>query len=133
LGVTVPIADITIPTTNVTPSTDGGPSSLFFSYPSQFPPPLGTTTSKHAGSQPIGLDMITQVSAGTPTVQLLGLTPLPVPVGSIVTAVLNALDPVLSSVDNNVMTPLLQVLGLDVGSADVSATGLQCDTPTLVK
>lgn len=133
LGLTVPIADITIPTTNITPSTDGGPSSLFFSYPTQFPPPLGTTTSKHAGSQPIGLDTITQVSAGTPTVQLLTLTPLPVPVGNVVTAVLNALDPVLSNVDNNVMTPLLQVLGLDVGSADVTALSLQCDTPTLVK
>ena len=59
----IPIADITIPTTNVTPSTDGGPSTLSFTYPSQFPPPLGTTTSKHAGSQPIGLDTLTQISA----------------------------------------------------------------------
>lgn len=127
----VPIADITIPTTNVTPTTDGGPTDLFFSHPSQFPPPLGTTTSKHAGSQPIGLGTLTQVSAGTPTVQLLGLTPLPVPVATIVSAVIDALDPVLTNLDNNVMTPLLQVLGLDVGSADVTADALQCDTPTL--
>ena len=131
LGIPVPIADVTIPTTNVTPSTDGGPTDLFFSYPSQFPPPLGTVTSKHAGSQPIGLDTLTQISAGTPTVQLLTLTPLPVPVGNIVTAVLNALDPVLANLDNNVMTPLLQMLGLDVGSADVTADSLQCNTPTL--
>ncbi|HUR24084.1 MAG TPA: hypothetical protein VMZ73_09460 [Acidimicrobiales bacterium] len=127
----VPIADITIPTTNVTPSTDGGPTNLSFNYPSEFPPPLGTTTSKHAGSQPIGLGTLTQISAGTPTVQLLTLTPLPVPVGNIVTAVLNALGPVLASVDNNVLTPLLQVLGLDIGSADVTADRLQCNTPTL--
>lgn len=131
LGV-IPIADIAIPTTNVVPSTDGGPSSLFFSYPSQFPPPLGTTTSKHAGSQPIGLDTLTQVSAGTPTVQLLTATPLPVPVGSVVTAVLSALGPVLGNLDSNVMTPLLQVLGLDIGSADVTALSLQCDTPALI-
>lgn len=131
LGIPVPIADVIIPTTNVTPSTDGGPSDLFFSYPAQFPPPLGTTTSKHAGSQPIGIGTLTQISAGTPTVQLLGATPLPVPVGDIVTAVLNALGPVLTNVDNNVMTPLLQVLGLDVGSADVTADSLQCDTPAL--
>lgn len=131
LGIPVPIADVIIPTTNVTPSTNGGPSDLFFSYPTQFPPPLGTTTSKHAGSQPIGIGTLTQISAGTPTVQLLGATPLPVPVGDIVTAVLNALGPVLTNVDNNVMTPLLQVLGLDIGSADVTADSLQCDTPAL--
>ena len=131
LGLPVNIADVTIPTTNVTPSTDGGASTLSFSYPTQFPPPLGTVTSKHAGSQPLGLDTLTQISAGTPTVQLLTLTPLPVPVGNIVTAVLNALDPVLANLDNNIMTPLLQVLGLDLGSADVTADALQCNTPTL--
>lgn len=129
---TIPIADVTIPTTNVTPSTDGGPANLSFSYPSEFPPPDGTTTSKHTGSSPVGLDALTQISAGTPTVQLLTLTPLPIAVGDIVTAVLNALDPVLAGVDNNVLTPLLDVLGLDVGNADVTALALQCDTPALV-
>ena len=44
---------------------------------------------------------------------------------------LNALDPVLANLDADVVTPLLQVLGLDVGSADVTALALQCNTPTL--
>ncbi|HEX2119957.1 MAG TPA: hypothetical protein VHF91_12285, partial [Acidimicrobiales bacterium] len=131
LGV-IPIADVIIPTTNVVPTTDGGPSDLTFLYPSQFPPPLGTTTTQHAGSDPIGLNGLTQINAGTPTVQLLTLTPLPVPVGTIVTAVTNALGPVLGNVDSLVLTPLLDILGLDVGSADVTALSLRCGTPTLV-
>ncbi len=128
----VPIADVTIPTTNTTPETNGGPGDLFFSHPTQFPPPDGTTTSKHHGSDPIGLATPTLISAGTPSVQLLTLTPLPVPVGTIVTAVLSALNPVLTNLDSNVLKPLLQVLGLDIGSADVTALALQCDTPTLI-
>lgn len=129
---TIPIADVTVPTTNVTPTTDGGATDRFFSHPTEFPPPDGTTTSKHAGSNPLGLDALTQITAGTPTVQLLGVTPLPIPVGNVVTAVLNALDPVLALVDTNVLTPLLDVLGLDIGSADVTALALQCNTPTLI-
>ena len=129
---TIPIADVAIPTTEAVPSTDGGPSDLSFSYPTEFPAPLGTETSKHAGSQPIGLSTLTSVTAGTPTVTLLTLTPLPVPVGNIVTAVLAALTPVLANVDNQVVTPLLQALGLDVGSADVTALGLACAVPSLV-
>jgi uncharacterized membrane protein len=128
----VPIADIVIPTTNVVPTTDGGPTDLTFLYPSQFPPPLGTTTSQHAGSNPVGLNGLTQVNTGTPTVQLLTLTPLPVPVGAIVAAVKNALNPVLGNVDSLVLTPLLDVLGLDVGSGDVTALSLKCGTPTLI-
>lgn len=131
LGVPVNIADVTIPTTNVVPSTNGGSADLTFSYPTEFPPPAGTTTSKHTGSQPIGLGSLTTITAGTPTVTLLTLTPLPVPVGTIVTAVVSALSPVITNVDNTIMTPLLQALGLDIGSADVTALALQCDTPTL--
>jgi uncharacterized membrane protein len=127
----IPIADVTIPTTNVVPSTNGGAANLTFNYPSEFPPPAGTTTSKHTGSQPIGLSTLTQITAGTPTVQLLTLTPLPIPVATLVTAVTAALAPVLANVDNLVMTPLLQALGLDIGSADVTALALQCNTPTL--
>lgn len=129
---TIPIADVTIPTSNVVPHTDAPPSDLTFSHPTEFPPPDGTMTSKHTGSQPLGLNGLTNITVGSPSVQLLGLTPLPIPVGNVVTAVVNALDPVLANLDNNVMTPLLDALGLDVGSADVTALALQCDTPTLV-
>lgn len=127
----VPTADVTIPTTNVVPTTNGGSTSLSFSFPSEFPPPDGTTTSKHAGSQPIGLSGLTQITAGSPVVTLLGILPLTIPVADIVSGVLAALGPVLADVDNLVMTPLLQALGLDVGSADVTALALQCATPTL--
>lgn len=127
-----PIADVAIPTTEVVPSTDGGSTDLTFSFPTEFPPPDGTLTSKHAGSQPIGLNSLTQVTAGAPVVTLLGLLPLPLPVGSVVSAVLAALPPVLADVDNLVLTPLLQALGLDVGSADVTAEALTCASPALI-
>jgi len=117
-----------IPTTNVVPATNGGPTDLTFSYPTQFPPPLGTTTSKHAGSSPIGLSGLTTITPGTPVVLNAVAAPL---VASIVSTVLSAITPVLTNVDNSVMTPLLQALGLDIGSADVTAESLQCNTPTL--
>ena len=128
----IPIADVAIPVTSAVPTTNGGPSSLSFSYPTEFPPPLGTTTSKHAGSQPIGLSGITTFTTGTPVVTLLGVLPLPLPVGGVVSGVVSALSPVLANVDNLVLTPLLQALGLDIGSADVTALALQCATPTLI-
>jgi uncharacterized membrane protein len=126
------IATVDIPTTNVVPSTNGAPVDLTFNYPTEFPVTGGTATTKHAGSQPVGLSGLTTITAGTPTVTMLGLVPLPVPVASIVTAVVNALSPVIADVDNSVVTPLLQALGVDVGSADVTALLLNCSVPTLV-
>lgn len=127
----VPVADVAIPLTSTVPTTNGGPTNLAFNYPTEFPPPAGTTTTKHAGSQPIGLSGLTTLTPGTPVVTLLGALPLPLPVGQVVTGVVAALGPVLADVDNLVLTPLLQALGIDVGSADVTAFGLTCAVPTL--
>lgn len=124
------VATVDIPETSVVPSTDGGAGTLSFSYPSQFPPPLGTTTSQHWGSQPIGLSGLTQITAGNPTVTV-GSLPIGLPLGTVVSAVTGALPNVLGNVDNLVITPLLKALGTDLGSADVTALALQCDTPVL--
>jgi len=126
LGADVPVLDI--PTTSVVPTTDGGATDLSFTYPTEFPPPLGTETSKHAGSQPVGLSGLMTFTPGTPVVLNAVAAPL---VGSIVSATMTALSPLVGQVDNRVLTPLLKALGTDIGSADVTAISLQCNTPTL--
>jgi len=126
LGSDVPVLDI--PTTSVVPTTDGGATDLSFTYPTEFPPPLGTETSKHAGSQPVGLSGLMTFTPGTPVVLNAVAAPL---VGSIVSATMTALSPLVGQVDDRVLTPLLKALGTDIGSADVTAISLQCNTPTL--
>ncbi len=110
----LPLLDVQ--TTTVTPSIDGPAVDVPFSYPGEFSP---SAPSKHVGSQPVGLQTLTNVNAGTVTV--LGILPLGATTDQIVTAVLNALRTVLGDVDNNVITPLLKDLGLDIGGADVTA------------
>jgi tight adherence protein G len=126
----LPLLDI--PTTSVVPSTNAPAQDVSFSYPNEFvPPPAGfPAVSKQVGSQPVGLGSLTQVTAGTPTV--LGL--LPVPAGTIVTGVLNALGPVIGNVDNLIVTPLLDALGVSIGNADVTALvdALRCGDVGLV-
>jgi uncharacterized membrane protein len=122
----LPILDVGM--TSFTPSVDGPAVPLSFSYPSEFAPPA---FSKHAGSQPIGLQSLTTYTSGTVTV--LGLIPLGLTSGSIVSAVLGALPGLIGGVDSNVLTPLITALGLDVGSADVTAlkSALSCTVPGL--
>ncbi len=117
LGIRVPL--VNIPTTNVVPSTNAPAQDVVFSYSSEFSPP---GTGKTVGSQPIGLGDLTQITAGNP--QVLGV--LAIPVGNVVTAVLNALGPVLADVDNLILSPLLDSLGAGIGNADVNAIALAC-------
>ena len=65
--------------TSFTPTIDGPAVPLTFAYPSEFAPPA---FSKHAGSQPVGLQGLTTYTTGTITV--LGLIPLGLTSGSIV-------------------------------------------------
>ncbi|MEA2828347.1 MAG: hypothetical protein QOG43_2786 [Actinomycetota bacterium] len=122
----LPILDVGM--TSFTPTIDGPAVPLSFSYPSEFAPPA---FSKHAGSQPVGLQGLTTYTSGTIT--LLGLIPLGLTSGSIVSAVVGALPGLIGGVDTNVLTPLLTALGLDVGSADVTAlkSALNCTVPGL--
>jgi uncharacterized membrane protein len=120
-----------LPTTSVVPNTDGGATDLSFSYPTEFPPPLGTATTKHAGSQPVGLSGIMTFTVGTP--QVLNVTAAaPALQNLIVSTTKTALSTLVGQVDSLVLTPLLQALGTDIGSADVMAMSLKCGTPTLI-
>ncbi len=116
----LPVLDVQ--TTSATASIDGSPSNLTFAYPSEF-----LTTTKHAGSQPIGLASLTTGTTFTSGgVTLLGVLPLGATTAQIVSAIMSALHSVIGNVDANVLAPLLTALGLDIGGADVTALALNC-------
>jgi len=90
-----------------------------------FSPPSGT---KHYGSNIVGLQSLPYT---TGTVTLLGA--LPIPQATITSGVVAALGPAQGSVDSKVVTPLMNALGLQVGSADVTAIPpLKCNVLGLV-
>ena len=137
VNATVLFADIPVarvPVTAVVPVVNGAPQDVSFTYPTEFPPPNGTTTSKHVGSQPVGLNGLTNpmtFSVGPGSPEALSLTVNASLLNTITSTTLAALKPLVGLVDNAVLTPLLDALGLDIGSADVTAQALQCNTPTL--
>lgn len=123
---------VTVPT-QVSVSSDAPAQDVAFSYPSEFAPPVGTGTSKHVGSQPVGLGttaVTTMTQTGAVTVSPSGLG-----VSLDATAVANLYADIrttLAAVDSGVVTRLLTALGMDVGSADVTAVTQQCGTPGLL-
>ncbi len=117
--------------TSLTPSINGPAQNLTFTYPAQFAPPA---FSKHAGSQPIGLQGLTTFTAGSVSlINSLIVLSLGQTTAGIVGSVVSALSTVIGNVDSNVLTPLLTALGVDVGGADVTAikSALQCLSPAL--
>jgi uncharacterized membrane protein len=66
----------------------------------------------------------------TGSVTLLGA--LPLPQLTLTNAVVSALGPQLGQIDTKVVSPLFQALGLQVGSADVTAAGIKCNVLGLV-
>lgn len=125
------IALLEMDVTSFTPSIDGPAQDLTFTYPSEFSPPA---FSKHVGSRPIGLEGLTTFTVGDVRVldlaslNLLGLTE-----EQVVEAVLAILPELIGDVDEEVLTPLIAALGLDIGGADVTALldALRCDLPAL--
>ncbi|HEX2048392.1 MAG TPA: pilus assembly protein TadG-related protein [Acidimicrobiales bacterium] len=117
---------------------DGPAQDLTFAYDAQFNPP--NDFSKHAGSQPVGLQSLTNVTGTTTDVSLLGLLSVGLGESTVLNAVVGLLDDIIGDVDEFILTPLLSSLGLDVGGADVTALGYdaatgiglpQCGLPTL--
>ena len=117
---------------------DGPAEDLPFTYDAEFNPP--SQFSKHVGSQPIGLEALTNVSGAGANVNALGLLSLGLSESTVVNAVVALVDTIIGDIDELILTPLLAALGLDVGGADVTAlgydpaTGLalpQCGLPTL--
>jgi uncharacterized membrane protein len=126
-----PVATVGVPETTVVANTDGGASNpdLAFSYPTEFLP-AATATSKHWGSSPIGLSGLATVTGGSPYL-IAGTLPVTLPLATVGNAVISAIQPIAGDLDTLVITPMLKALGTDIGSADVTATALQCNTPAL--
>jgi hypothetical protein len=102
----VPIANLGVNGTGV--ATADPTTNLRFDYPDDY----GIT--QRTGNTALGLNGI---AYGNPTVTLLGILPLPLPLSTI----MNAVQGTLGTVDTAVVTPLLDALGLNIGSAGVMA------------
>jgi uncharacterized membrane protein len=79
----------------------------------------------------------TPANDGTPQLGSLLKTPAteitttPINVGSLITTVLNLVNPVLDEVDTNLLDPLLASLGVSLGGGDVTVFGIDCAAPSL--
>ena len=84
----------------------------------EYPTPIQSTN-------PPGLNLAKNLTAN--------LTVANIPLGnSLLTPLLNALNPVMSSLDNQLLGPLFDSLGLSIGGADVRTLSVDCGTPTLI-
>ncbi|MBV8979988.1 MAG: hypothetical protein JO086_03720 [Acidimicrobiia bacterium] len=123
LGLATTIANVGVSSSQQTAGSD---TSLTFGYTSEFVPPIGTGTTKRAGSSTVGLS---GSSYSTTNVQLLsGL----VSSNAAANGVLGALDPVVTALDSTVISPLAQVLGLSIGGADIGAMNMDCNAVQLI-
>ena len=91
----------------------------FFANPSGFDVP------QHNGNTTIGFSGITY---GSTNVSILALN-----VAVTGVSLANALGPVLGLLDTQVISPLMKLLGLDVGGADTTGKAMTCTAPALVK
>lgn len=124
LSVAGGLASVNLAINGTGASTTVGTTPLSFAYPAEFGP--GGTT--HVGNTEVGLGNIAYGST-TVTVRLLFLTIGPVTVDASV--LVGILKPVLEPVDLLVVKPLMEILGLDLGAADVTALSITCGVPTL--
>jgi uncharacterized membrane protein len=132
----LPLLDVDV--TTARPAVDGPAQDLPFLYDSEFNPP--NQVSKHVGSEPIGLEALTNTTGNAVNVNTLNLLTVGLSAGTITNAVTGLVDTVIGDVDEFILTPLLSALGRDVGGTDVTAlgrdpvTGLglpQCGLPAL--
>lgn len=109
------VAQVKVGSAALNPASAGGSPS--FAFPAEFLAPVGTSTTKRAGSSDLGLDGA--LTTSNTTLKLLGgiLGP-PVPLGPLLSALNSA---VLGPLDAQVIQPLASILGLDLGGADVGA------------
>lgn len=122
----------------ISTAVDAPAQDLTFSYDTEFSPP--NDVSKHVGSQPLGLQTPNVITGTTANVNVLGLATLGLNAGTVLNAVLAALDTMVGDLDSLVLTPLFKALGITIGGADVTALGRnpvtgdalpQCGLPAL--
>jgi len=113
-------------------STTVGTTPVSFTYPTGF----GPSGSQHVGNTTVGLNNLVygaaSLSMSVPLVNVLGVS-LSTTVSLAVSpsAIVALLAPVLTAIDNGLVKPLMDALGLDLGAADLTAQSIQCGVPTL--
>jgi len=102
-----------------------------FAYPADF----GPNGAQHVGNTTVGFGNLTY---GTSTLtmsvhQILSILPITATVSTTVNsaAIASLLQPITSQIDTKLVEPLMDVLGLDLGAADIMATSLNCGLPQL--
>jgi uncharacterized membrane protein len=133
----LPLLDV-IQTNSTSSAVDAPAQDVPFTYSSDFSPP--NAVSKHVGSTPLGLQTPNVVSGTTANVNLVNLLTVGLSAGTVLSGVLSSLDTMVGHLDANLLTPLFQALGLDIGGADVTALGEDgfglplpaCGLPTLI-
>lgn len=125
-------------TNSISTAVDGPAQDLAFTYSTEFSPP--NDVSKHVGSHPLGIKTPNVVTGTAVNVNLLGLASLGLSAGTVLDAVIAALDTMVGDIDSLVLTPLFKALGITIGGADVTALGIdpftggslpQCGVPAL--
>lgn len=97
--------------------TTPGNYSTTFNYPGEF----GPSNAKSVGSSTLGLDGLLNFSNANISI-LNGVINL----GQIATLVIPAVNTLLGSLDDALVSPLAQVLGLKFGGADIAALAVNC-------
>jgi hypothetical protein len=126
---TVPVAKATVPVSSpiTVTGTSGGASFL---YPSEFMPQVGTGGMKASPTNSLTLPGPLTLSSGKIT--LLGVVPL-LDAGVLATALnTTVINPVTTAVSGVITTQLNQLLGIDIGGADIGALNMECESVKLV-
>ncbi|HEX7275867.1 MAG TPA: pilus assembly protein TadG-related protein [Acidimicrobiales bacterium] len=114
LGITLPLP----PIANASVPLGGGSTTLTFQNKPPVPGPEYPTDIQSTAATGLGLATLL-----TSQLNLLGI-----PLGNL----LSLLEPVTTALDNQLLKPLFDSLGLTVGGADVRTLSVDCGTPTLI-
>ncbi len=114
LGITLPLP----PIANASVPLGGGSATLTFQNKAPVPGPEYPTDIQSTAATGLGLATLL-----TSQLNLLGI-----PLGNL----LSLLQPVTDGIDNQILKPLFESLGLTVGGADVRTLSVDCGTPTLI-
>lgn len=124
--VVVPLVNVD-GTLNVPTAT--GPGSVWFDHAAEFLPPEGTGTMVAMPAPGLGLGGILSGSnlqtGGSMTVQVVNLD-IGWVAGDILAPVAAAVNPILGQLEQLVVTPLTEALGIEIGGGDVGALGMIC-------
>lgn len=128
LGITLNVARITVHGP-IEVDTTSSPAGDNFSYTGEFLPPVGAGSMTQVSTPNLGLGSAlngAKLQALDVDVNLLGLIPLPLPLGGLLGPLALALNPVLGLVDTLLIQPLTNLLGIDLGGGDLGAVDMQC-------